>query len=146
MLELELTESVLMVASRERDTILRTLRELGVKLAIDDFGTGYSSLDYLRRFPMDHLKISHSFTRHIESDASNASIVRAIIGLAHELNIGMIVEGVETKSQLELLRSWNCGEVQGYYFARPMAAAAIASLLCQGATIEPTPAPRHAKL
>jgi diguanylate cyclase (GGDEF)-like protein/PAS domain S-box-containing protein len=146
LLELELTESVLMVASREHDTILLRLRELGLKLAIDDFGTGYSSLDYLRRFPADHIKISQTFTKHIESGAGDASIVRAIIGLAHELTIDVIVEGVETRSQLELLQSWNCGEVQGYYFARPMAAAAIASLLCQGATIEPTPAPRHAKL
>jgi diguanylate cyclase (GGDEF)-like protein/PAS domain S-box-containing protein len=145
-LELELTESVLMAASRERDTILRRLRELGVKLAIDDFGTGYSSLDYLRRFPVDHLKISHSFTRHVESGAGETSIVRAIIGLAHELNIGVIVEGVETKSQLELLKSWNCGEVQGFYFARPMEAKDIAPLLSHEATIHPAPMPRYAKL
>jgi EAL domain-containing protein (putative c-di-GMP-specific phosphodiesterase class I) len=116
---------------------LRSLRDLGVKLAIDDFGTGYSSLDYLRRFPADHIKISQTFTRHIEAGAGDASIVRAIIGLAHELNIDVIVEGVETKSQLELLESWSCGEVQGYYFARPMAAQDMTFLLRNGARIHP---------
>jgi len=137
LLELELTESVLMVATREHDAILLRLRELGVKLAIDDFGTGYSSLDYLRRFPADHIKICHTFTKHIESGAGDASIVRAIIGLAHELNIDVIVEGVETKSQLELLESWNCGDIQGYYFAKPMAAEDMAFLLRNGAMIHP---------
>jgi EAL domain-containing protein (putative c-di-GMP-specific phosphodiesterase class I) len=136
-LELELTESVLMVASRERDTILRSLRDLGVKFAIDDFGSGFSSLDYLRRFPADHIKISQTFTKHIESGAGDASIVRAIIGLAHELNMDVIVEGVETKSQLELLESWNCGEIQGYYFARPMEAKDMTFLLRNGGVIQP---------
>jgi diguanylate cyclase (GGDEF)-like protein/PAS domain S-box-containing protein len=137
LLELEMTESVLMVASREHDTILRRLRALGVKLAIDDFGTGYSSLDYLCRFPVDHLKIAHSFTKHVESGAGDASIVRAIIGLARELHIDVIAEGVETRSQLALLESWNCGEVQGFYFARPMEARDMAFLLRDGAAIQP---------
>jgi EAL domain-containing protein (putative c-di-GMP-specific phosphodiesterase class I) len=137
LLELELTESVLMDASREHSTILLNLRELGVKLALDDFGTGYSSLDYLRRFPVDRLKIAQSFARHVEAGKGDASIVRAMIGLARELNIEVIVEGVETKSQLELLERWNCGEVQGYYFAKPLEASEIAALFLNGGIIDP---------
>jgi len=137
LLELELTESVLMDTSQAHNDILRRLRELGVKLALDDFGTGYSSLDYLRRFPVDRLKIAGSFTKHIESGTGDASIVRAIIALAQELKIEVIVEGVETKSQLELLERWDCGEVQGYYFARPMEANAAEALLRNGGIIQP---------
>jgi diguanylate cyclase (GGDEF)-like protein/PAS domain S-box-containing protein len=137
LLELELTESALMDASREHNYILIRLREMGVRLAIDDFGTGFSSLDYLRRFPADHIKIAQTFTRNIETAAGDATIVRAIIGLAHELNISVIVEGVETKAQLELIRKWGFSEVQGFYFARPMEAEAITGLLRKGGIIKP---------
>jgi diguanylate cyclase (GGDEF)-like protein/PAS domain S-box-containing protein len=136
-LELELTESVLMDSSRAHGSILLRLRGLGVKLALDDFGTGYSSLDYLSRFPVDRLKIAASFTKQIESSAGDASIVRAIIGLAHELKIEVIVEGVETKAQLELLERWNCGEVQGFYLAKPLAAGEVEALLRGGGVIRP---------
>jgi len=139
LLELELTETALMDASREHNELLRRLRALGIKLAIDDFGTGYSSLDYLRRFPVDRLKIAQAFTKHVEFEAGDASIVRAIIGLAHDLNIGVVVEGVETQSQLELLRSWNCGEIQGYYFARPMGAKDVGALFGDGGIIHRKP-------
>jgi len=139
-LELELTETALMDASREHNELLLRLRAFGVTLAIDDFGTGYSSLDYLRRFPVDRLKIAQAFTKHVEFEAGDASIVRAIIGLAHDLNIGVVVEGVETQSQLELLQSWNCGEIQGYYFARPMEAKDIGALFRHGGIIHRKPA------
>jgi diguanylate cyclase (GGDEF)-like protein/PAS domain S-box-containing protein len=139
LLELELTETALMDASRDHNELLLRLRALGIKLAIDDFGTGYSSLDYLRRFPVDRLKIAQAFTKHVEFEAGDASIVRAIIGLAHDLNIGVVVEGVETQSQLELLQSWNCGEIQGYYFARPMEAKDVGALFRNGGIIHRKP-------
>jgi diguanylate cyclase (GGDEF)-like protein/PAS domain S-box-containing protein len=135
LLELEITESVLMDASREHNNILVRLRALGVKLAIDDFGTGYSSLDYLRRFPADHIKIARSFTKNIETVPSDGTIVRAIIGLAHELNMRVIVEGIETRAQLDLVTRWGCHLIQGFYFAGPMAAEEITVLLSGGGVI-----------
>jgi diguanylate cyclase (GGDEF)-like protein/PAS domain S-box-containing protein len=136
-LELELTESVLMDASREHSSILLRLRAIGVKLAIDDFGTGYSSLDYLRRFPADHIKIAQSFTKNIETELGDASIVRAIIGLSRELNISVIAEGIETQAQLELVKGWGCQNIQGFYFARPLSAEKITALLSHGSIIQP---------
>jgi EAL domain-containing protein (putative c-di-GMP-specific phosphodiesterase class I) len=137
LLELELTESVLMVASREHNNILVRLRKIGVKFAIDDFGTGYSSLDYLRRFPADHIKIAQSFILNIETELGDASIVRAIIGLAHELNIKVIAEGVENRTQLDLVQSWGCQQIQGFYFSPPLAAQEINVLLSSGGIIHP---------
>jgi diguanylate cyclase (GGDEF)-like protein/PAS domain S-box-containing protein len=122
MLELELTESVLMDASREHSDLLRRLRETGVTVAIDDFGTGYSSLDYLRRFPSNRIKIAQNFVSSLETTPGDAAIIRATIGLARELNIEVIAEGVETQVQRDLLKEWGCGEVQGYLFAKPLTA------------------------
>jgi len=119
-LELELTETVLMEASREHNDVLLRLRQSGIRFAIDDFGTGYSSLDYLRRYPADRVKIAQVFVAQIAFDAGSAAIVKAIIGLARELGMVSIAEGVETAEQLELLQSWGCHEVQGYYFAKPV--------------------------
>jgi len=132
LLELELTETVLMEASREHGDALARLRKLGVRLAIDDFGTGYSSLDYLRRFPADRIKIAQNFIRDLLVTPGDAAIVKATIGLARELDINVIAEGVETEEQLKLLRSWGCREAQGYYFARPVEADAAAELLRSG--------------
>jgi EAL domain-containing protein (putative c-di-GMP-specific phosphodiesterase class I) len=147
-LELELTESGLMEASREhRDALLR-LRRSGIRFAIDDFGTGYSSLDYLRRYPADRVKIAQEFVRLIVDDAECAAIVRAIIGLSRELGMVAIAEGVETGEQLELLRAWGCRQVQGFHFARPLAPEAVLPLLRRGGTFrsrvvaaEPAPQP-----
>jgi diguanylate cyclase (GGDEF)-like protein/PAS domain S-box-containing protein len=136
LLELELTESVLMDASREHNGILVRLRALGVKLAIDDFGTGFSSLDYLRRFPANHIKVAQSFTRNIETHPGDATIVRAVIGLANELDIAVIAEGIETRAQLDLVRSWGCHLIQGFYFARPLPADEITALLSGGGVID----------
>jgi diguanylate cyclase (GGDEF)-like protein/PAS domain S-box-containing protein len=135
LLELELTESVLMDASREHNDILIRLRAMGIKLAIDDFGTGYSSLDYLRNFPANHIKIAQSFTRNIETSSGDGTIVRAIIGLAHELDIDVIAEGIETRGQLDLVRRWGCHLIQGFYYARPLAAEDITALLLGGGVV-----------
>ena len=102
MLELELTESVLMDASRDHNEVLLRLRERGHRIAIDDFGTGYSSLDYLRRFPVDRIKIAQKFIAEIGNNHGNNAIVRAALGLAHELKLEVVVEGVETDAQLAM--------------------------------------------
>jgi len=139
LLELELTESALIGAANETDHILHRLKESGVKFAIDHFGTGYSSLDYLRRFPTDHIKIPRTFTKNIEIEAGDASIVRAIIGLATELGVETIAEGVETRSQLNLIARWGCTQMQGYYFSRPVPAEDITAMLKSGGVLGARP-------
>ena len=120
LLELELTESVLMEASRDHNDVLLRLRNKGHRIAIDDFGSGYSSLDYLRRYPVDRIKIAQTFIADIGIESGNDAIVKAALSLARELNIEVVVEGVETVAQLELLKSWGSRIVQGFYFARPL--------------------------
>jgi EAL domain-containing protein (putative c-di-GMP-specific phosphodiesterase class I) len=137
LLELELTETVLMNASREHSDLVPRVHRLGVTIAIDDFGTGYSSLEYLRRFPADRIKIGQVFVLHLESIPGDVAIVKAIIGLARELGIMVIAEGVETREQFELLKGWGCAEVQGFYFARPLAAEDVTNLLSQGRKLQP---------
>jgi diguanylate cyclase (GGDEF)-like protein/PAS domain S-box-containing protein len=122
LLELELTESILIKDTEKVLATVRTLKSLGVKLSIDDFGTGYSSLSYLKRFDVDKLKIDQSFVRDMVNDPSDAAIVRAIIQMAKSLNLTTIAEGVEDEHQLALLRLQHCDEAQGYHFARPMPA------------------------
>ncbi len=119
-LELELTETVLMSASRENGDVLERLGKAGVTIAIDDFGTGYSSLDYLRRFPTDRIKIAQNFVSQLRPVGGDAAIVKATLGLARELAIMVIAEGVETEAQCELLKGWGCAEAQGFYFAEPL--------------------------
>jgi EAL domain-containing protein (putative c-di-GMP-specific phosphodiesterase class I) len=131
-LELELTESALMQASRERNDVLTQLRRAGHRITIDDFGTGYSSLDYLRRYPVDRIKIPDSFVADIGLAKGGDAIVRATLGLARELGMEVVVEGVETAKQLELLHAWGCHIVQGYYFARPLSVADATALLRTG--------------
>jgi len=120
LLEIELTETVLMDVSLEHSEALARLRESGVTIAIDDFGTGYSSLGYLRRFPVDRIKIAQEFVKDLTTMPGQAAIAKATIGLAHDLGIAVIAEGVETRDQLEALRGWGCQEIQGYYFAKPL--------------------------
>ncbi len=122
-LELELTETILIQNVEQVMASVRRLKQLGVKLSIDDFGTGYSSLSYLKRFDIDKLKIDQSFIRDLASDPDDAAIVRAIIQMAHSLDVRAIAEGVETSDMLLQLRAFGCDEAQGYHFARPMPAA-----------------------
>ncbi|MBJ9976762.1 EAL domain-containing protein [Pseudomonas sp. S75] len=121
-LELELTESILMREVNEAMHILDSLKNLGLSIAVDDFGTGYSSLNYLKQFPIDVLKIDRTFVDGLPEGEQDAQIARAIIAMAHSLNLAVIAEGVETHEQLEFLREHDCDEVQGYLFGRPMPA------------------------
>jgi diguanylate cyclase (GGDEF)-like protein len=114
-LELELTESSVMHDPEKSTTTLELLSQMGVHISIDDFGTGYSSLSYLRRFPLDKLKIDRSFVRELMSNQDDASIVKAIISLAHNLRLRVVAEGVETVDQLEFLRGLGCDQYQGFY-------------------------------
>ncbi|WP_174874580.1 EAL domain-containing protein [Vogesella oryzae] len=127
-LELELTESVVLEDPEDALGLMQRLHELGVRLAIDDFGTGYSSLNYLRRFPVDRLKIDRSFVQDLEQGRGIA-IVRAIVSLARSLGFVTIAEGVETEAQLDMLRRLHCDEVQGFLFAKPMPVAQLESWL-----------------
>jgi len=120
LLEFELTESMLMKDPDAAEGVLQGLKEAGVKLSVDDFGTGYSSLAYLKRFPIDALKIDRAFIRDVTIDPDDAAITRAIISLAHSLNLKVIAEGVETKDQLDFLSAQHCDQMQGFYFARPL--------------------------
>ncbi|AKU21758.1 EAL domain-containing protein [Massilia sp. MB5] len=120
LLELELTESSLMSNAEETITVLQNLKALGIKISIDDFGTGYSSLAYLKRFPIDKLKIDIAFVREVTSNPDDAAIVLAIINMAHSMKLKVIAEGVEKDAQLSYLRRHDCDEMQGYYFSRPV--------------------------
>jgi diguanylate cyclase (GGDEF)-like protein len=122
-IELEITEGVMMEQAESAIVLLHRLRQLGLKLSIDDFGTGYSSLAYLRRFPVDKLKIDQSFVRQMQGGSEDAAIVQAVIGLGHTLGIAVIAEGVETAAQRELLHAWSCDQIQGYHYGRPLPAA-----------------------
>jgi len=134
-LELELTESLLMESPEQTIGLLRTLHAAGTKLAIDDFGTGYSSLAYLTQLPVDYLKIDRSFVNDICTDPNSAAVARAIIGLAHNLHLTVIAEGIETEAQLRFLRKLGCDEMQGFLFSRPLAADAFAAMLTAGQSI-----------
>jgi diguanylate cyclase (GGDEF)-like protein/PAS domain S-box-containing protein len=119
LVQFELTESLLMSDPEGAARTLRGLKDSGVKISVDDFGTGYSSLAYLKRFPIDALKIDYSFIRDITSDPEDAMITLAIIGLGHSLKLKVVAEGVETQEQLELLAANGCDEIQGYRFSVP---------------------------
>jgi diguanylate cyclase (GGDEF)-like protein/PAS domain S-box-containing protein len=131
LLELELTERMVMGDVDEAIRTMQALRELGLSLAIDDFGTGYSSLSYLKRFPINTLKIDQSFVRDLTIDSDDASIVQAIIAMGRQLDLHVVAEGVETEEQLEFLRQHGCGEIQGYLMSRPLPDGEFVKLLQQ---------------
>lgn len=128
-LEVEVTESIAMQNLAQTRKILKEIRDIGIRIAIDDFGTGYSSLAYLKDFPVNQIKIDRSFVMHLPGNSKDASIVTAVIGLAHGLGMEVIAEGVETKEQLEFLRSAKCDRVQGYLLGRPAPPDEFARLL-----------------
>ncbi len=128
-LQLEITEMVLLKETSGAFTVLRQLRELGIKIAMDDFGTGYSSLGYLRSFPFDTIKIDSSFIRDLPEKEDSVAIIRAVVGLSSSLGITTIAEGVETRAQLDSLTREGCTEVQGFLFADPKPAAEVRALI-----------------
>jgi len=129
LLELELTESMVMQNADRAAKVLAAIKQLGVRLAIDDFGVGYSSLSHLKRFPIDTLKVDQSFIRDIPQDPDDKAITEAIIAMGKSLNLTVVAEGVETLEQETFLREHACDETQGYYFSRPIASDQFAELL-----------------
>ena len=129
LLELEITETTAMQNAEATAAILRSLRDLGVGISIDDFGTGYSSLNYLKRFPINAVKIDRAFVSDAPTDESDAAIVSAVIGMARSLKLRVVAEGLETEEQLTFLRRLGCDEAQGYYFSRPVSPEAIAAMM-----------------
>jgi len=129
LLEMELTESMVMQNAERADKVLAAIKQLGVRLAIDDFGVGYSSLANLKRFPIDTLKVDRSFIRDIPRDSEDKAITRAIIAMGKSLNLTVVAEGVETLEQETFLREHGCDETQGYYFSKPVAGDQFAELL-----------------
>ncbi|MCW4629992.1 MULTISPECIES: EAL domain-containing protein [Marinomonas] len=117
---LRLTESMLMVDAQQSIEKLHSFRKLGLTLSIDDFGTGYSSLAYLKKFPIQTLKIDRSFIHDLGLDSDNDAIVKATIAMANSLNLKVIAEGVENRGQVDVLNKYHCQEVQGYLFSKPL--------------------------
>lgn len=137
LLELEITEGLAMHDAGEVLTRLQALKKIGVKISIDDFGTGYSSLAYLRRFPVDKLKIDQSFVRDMSESSEAASIVGAVVALGHGLGLCVIAEGVETEAQRQLLQEMDCDEIQGYLLSRPISFEAMSDWLASFAVRQP---------
>jgi EAL domain-containing protein (putative c-di-GMP-specific phosphodiesterase class I)/FixJ family two-component response regulator len=133
--ELEITESMLMHDVHRAELALRRLKDLGLHLSIDDFGTGYSSLSYLKILPIDTIKVDRSFVQDITTDPNDASITRAIISMAHSLNLQVVAEGVETEAQIATLVAEQCETIQGYFISKPIPANAATEFLVSGWTI-----------
>ncbi|MGH8642609.1 MAG: putative bifunctional diguanylate cyclase/phosphodiesterase, partial [Burkholderiales bacterium] len=128
-LELEITESMVMNNPEQAVKLLQQLKELGINVAIDDFGTGYSSLAYLKRFPIDSVKVDRSFVEDIPDDVDSMAIAQAVIAMAHNLRLKVVAEGVESEAQLGFLRGEGCDEIQGHYFCEARAASEISAIM-----------------
>ena len=137
-LELEITESTLMNHPELMSTELVKIKSMGISVAIDDFGSGYSSLNYLKRLPVDVLKIDRSFIQDIETDPSDSAIVSGIVGLAQNLDMKTVAEGAETEGQREILRTLGCDSFQGYLVAKPLPAADFEAQFLQKTVISDT--------
>jgi EAL domain-containing protein (putative c-di-GMP-specific phosphodiesterase class I) len=135
--EIELTESAIMHDAEASISTLQRLKSHGISISIDDFGTGYSSLSYLKRLPLDILKIDQSFVRDIDTDKNDAALVRTIIGLARNLGMKVLAEGVENHSQLSFLNAYGCNFGQGFLFGKPLAPEAFAELMHKQTGPEP---------
>jgi EAL domain-containing protein (putative c-di-GMP-specific phosphodiesterase class I) len=129
LVEFELTETALMQHGAHTMELLGEIEKMGMRLAIDDFGTGYSSLAYLKRFPVQRIKIDRAFIRELETSSADQAIVAAVMALAGGLQLSVVAEGVETEAQFELLRQTGCQYAQGYLFSRPVEAARVPALL-----------------
>ena len=138
-LELELTESLSMANPEQSVPLMQRLKDIGVSLSIDDFGTGFSNLSYLKRFPVDRLKIDLSFVREITTDPGSLAISEAIITMSHSLNLQVVAEGVENEGQLQLLGARHCDLIQGYFFSPPLAAEPFARLLGEDRRLDYVP-------
>jgi EAL domain-containing protein (putative c-di-GMP-specific phosphodiesterase class I) len=136
-LEVELTETTVMTDPEESIAILEKLSKMGVLVSVDDFGTGYSSMSYLRRFPIDKLKIDRSFINEVMSRPDDASIVRAIVSLAHSLRLKVVAEGVESTEQLDFLRKIGCDQYQGFHFSKALPASQFEALVRSKRPVEP---------
>jgi EAL domain-containing protein (putative c-di-GMP-specific phosphodiesterase class I) len=134
-IEIELTETVVMAEPERAILQLQRLRDIGVNVSVDDFGTGYSSLSYLKRLPLSSIKIDRAFVRGVDHDADNAAIVVAVLGLARNLGLSVVAEGIETEAEERHLRSAGCVVGQGYRYAKPLSAVAFAAWMAsrQGA-------------
>lgn len=130
-LELELTESSIMSNAEATIIVLNKLQTKGVAISVDDFGTGFSSLSYLKRLPIDSLKVDQSFVRDLATDPDDAALVMAIVNLAHTLRLRVVAEGVETQEQLRFLRLLRCDEIQGYLISKPLPVEGIEKLLAR---------------
>ena len=139
LLELEITEGMIVHNVDRALKLLTAIKQLGVRLATDDFGTGYSSLGQLKNFPIDTLKVDRSFIRDLATDSEDKAITSAIIAMGKTLSLTVVAEGVETVEQQNFLREQACDEMQGYYFSKPVAAEEFATLLRSGRS--PAPAP-----
>jgi diguanylate cyclase (GGDEF)-like protein len=140
-LDLELTESMIMHDPARAADTMRCLKQIGVGLCLDDFGTGYSSLNYLRRFPVDYLKIDRSFINDVASDPSGAAVTRSIVAIAHSLGIGAVAEGVETWEQYNFLTASRCNALQGFLFSKPLPPANFSRLLRESRALCPPVGP-----
>ena len=120
LLDLEITESMMMQNADGARRVLTALKKLGVRLTIDDFGTGYSSMALIKQFPIDAIKVDRSFVRNLPADANDCAITNAVIALGKALDLTVVAEGVETKAQERFLREQGCNEIQGYLFAKPL--------------------------
>ncbi len=133
LLELEITESLIMEDVARAVAMMNRLRDLGVQLSIDDFGTGYSSLSSLKNFPVSRLKIDRSFVSMLPGDADDCVLVKAVIALGHQLNLKVVAEGVETQGQQDFLSASHCDEMQGLHFSRPISPEEVEKMLTHGA-------------